>query len=291
MGLAELPQQKCTQKNSSPKYESPKCPECGSQQIWKDGIRYNSGGKIQRYLCRECGYRFSEPNVKVNVTAQTSKLLHPSANLTEQMISGGKTTIKEGLDSSFLFRSKNVRPQGSNPQDITTAGKDLNAFLHYNSDYRVCASKTKAAKNLVKVETRTEKRAAGATKPSDAEIKGKLVEYLWFLKKRGYTKSTVKTKVQTLRRLVRMGVNLLDPESVKQVIAMYDEWSANYKKIIIYAYDNFAEMLGISWKPPICKSSGKLPFIPLEKEVDALIAGCSKKVATSLQLMKETGIG
>ncbi len=100
----------------------------------------------------------------------------------------------------------------------------------------------------------------------------------------------MRTKVQTLRRIVRLGVNLLDPEAVKQVIAMRDEWSANYKRIIIYAYDNFAEMLSINWKPPSCKSSGKPPFIPLEKEVDALIAGGSKKVAASLQLLKETGM-
>ena len=143
---------------------------------------------------------------------------------------------------------------------------------------------------MVEVESRIEKRAAGATKVGEAELKGKLVEYLWFLKRRGYTKSTVITKMQTLKRLARLGINLLDPESIRQVIAMHDEWGTNYKRIIIYAYDNFTEMLGISWKPPICKAGGRLPFIPLEKEIDALIAGCSKKVAASLQLMKETGM-
>ncbi|MGD0202504.1 MAG: hypothetical protein ABSC20_01190 [Candidatus Bathyarchaeia archaeon] len=35
------------------------CPECGSQRSYRDGIRYNRLGEIQRYLCRECGYRFS----------------------------------------------------------------------------------------------------------------------------------------------------------------------------------------------------------------------------------------
>lgn len=34
----------------------------------------------------------------------------------------------------------------------------------------------------------------------------------------------------------------------------------------------------------------EIPFIPLEKEIDALIAGCGKKVAASLQLLKETGM-
>ena len=34
----------------------------------------------------------------------------------------------------------------------------------------------------------------------------------------------------------------------------------------------------------------KLPFVPLEVEVDQLIAGCRRKAATFLQLIKETGI-
>jgi len=36
------------------------CPSCRSERIWKDGIRYTRNGDVQRYLCRECGYRFSE---------------------------------------------------------------------------------------------------------------------------------------------------------------------------------------------------------------------------------------
>ncbi|MDH5690094.1 MAG: hypothetical protein OEY81_01520 [Candidatus Bathyarchaeota archaeon] len=36
-----------------------KCPECGSQRVWKDGIRYIRFGEVQRYLCRDCYYRFS----------------------------------------------------------------------------------------------------------------------------------------------------------------------------------------------------------------------------------------
>jgi integrase len=39
----------------------PCCPECGSQKVWKAGFRYIQGKPIQRYLCRECGFRFSDP--------------------------------------------------------------------------------------------------------------------------------------------------------------------------------------------------------------------------------------
>lgn len=203
------------------------CPECGSSRTWKDGLRYVQGEAIQRYLCRNCGYRFSEKHYK-------------------------------GYQ--------------------TTRGR------------QICALKTKRVKNLVTVETRNQKWAAGATKLFDDEINGKLVEFLWWMKKRGWTKSTVKIKLQSLRRLMRIGADLFDPESVKQVLASHDEWSSNYKRILIYAYHSFIKMLGIPWEIPNCKTTGKLPFIPLESEIDALIAGCGKKVATSLQLMKETGM-
>jgi integrase/predicted RNA-binding Zn-ribbon protein involved in translation (DUF1610 family) len=285
MGLAELPQQKCTQKNSSPKYESPKCPECGSQQIWKDGIRYNSGGKIQRYLCRECGYRFSEPNVKINVAAQPGELLHSGANLTEQVVSGGKTTIKEGLDSSFLFRSENVRPQGSEPQCITTAGKDLNAFLHYNSDCQVCVDEKKM-KNLVKVETR-QKQATGATENKLA--KSVFGKFEYFLMKEGLATGTIQQRTTLLKKLATH-CNLYDAESVKLTIARIDTWSKGTKRLAVIAYENFAEMEGFKFKPPTYRPDGTHPFVPTEQEVDVLIAGCGPKMAAFMQLIKETGV-
>ncbi len=40
--------------------QPPKCPECNSSNIWKDGLRYTNTEQIQRYICRDCGYRFSD---------------------------------------------------------------------------------------------------------------------------------------------------------------------------------------------------------------------------------------
>jgi integrase len=36
------------------------CPECHSTRVWKDGFRKAQSGTVQRYLCRNCEYRFSE---------------------------------------------------------------------------------------------------------------------------------------------------------------------------------------------------------------------------------------
>lgn len=35
------------------------CPECSGSRIYKDGVRYNHEWQIQRFLCRDCGFRFS----------------------------------------------------------------------------------------------------------------------------------------------------------------------------------------------------------------------------------------
>jgi hypothetical protein len=35
------------------------CPECRSKSNWKDGTRPTAHGRVQRYYCRDGGYRFS----------------------------------------------------------------------------------------------------------------------------------------------------------------------------------------------------------------------------------------
>ncbi|MEM2463981.1 MAG: hypothetical protein QXY07_04785, partial [Candidatus Bathyarchaeia archaeon] len=41
------------------------CPQCGSLRLYKDGLRYLADGtSVQRWLCRNCGYRFTDPNFR-----------------------------------------------------------------------------------------------------------------------------------------------------------------------------------------------------------------------------------
>ena len=46
------------------------CPQCLSEKTWKDGLRSTNSGNIQRYLCRNCDCRFSEPKIPFDVTGQ-----------------------------------------------------------------------------------------------------------------------------------------------------------------------------------------------------------------------------
>ena len=158
------------------------------------------------------------------------------------------------------------------------------------STCQIGVSQPKAAKNLVKVESRIKSQAAGATKQSEADIKGKIVEYLWFMKKQGYSESTIKTYVIILNALKNRGADLNDPESVKIVIAEQQTWSKGRKWNVVKAYTLFLKMQGLTWIKPRYKPIQKIPFIPTERELDELISGSSKQLATFLQVLKETGV-
>jgi integrase len=46
---------------------SVQCSECGSDRLYRNGLRYLSDGSaVQRWLCRNCGYRFSEKPLQNN---------------------------------------------------------------------------------------------------------------------------------------------------------------------------------------------------------------------------------
>ena len=109
------------------------------------------------------------------------------------------------------------------------------------------------------------------------------------MKKEGYADATIKMNASILRILHRRGADLYNPESVKEVIAK-QSWSQNRRKNVINAYDLFAKFVGLKWQKPKCRPERKIPFIPTEQELDALIAASGKKLAALLQLLKETGM-
>jgi integrase len=157
----------------------------------------------------------------------------------------------------------------------------------YNRRRRVCVSE-REAKNLAKVETRQNQPTREGTTQT-TNIKGVLVDFLWYMKKQGYAASTITSRVKLLKRLVKLKASLYDPESVKEAIAKQN-WCEGRKSNVCDAYTTFLEMLGGSWERPRYKGESKLPFIPQETEIDQLIAGCSPRMACFLQLLKETGI-
>ena len=138
------------------------------------------------------------------------------------------------------------------------------------------------AKNLTTVEPLRE-GLAGATK----DAKSLILEYAWQTRRRGLAPSTIKQRVYRLKKLVERGADLLEPETVTTILAL-NNWTDSNKKVFIVAYKNFVTTFNLQWTPPRTRVQRELPFIPTEREIDQLIAGCGRKTATFLQVLKET---
>jgi len=195
---------------------------------------------------------------------------------------GSRKVWKDGLrylsDGSTVQRSL-CRTCGYRFSDPSQNSKS-NRVIHSHSN--ACQERALLAEAI-----EAEKRAAGAT---ENKAKSAIINFLWQLKKEGYTETTIWNYRRYLNWLLKAGANLLDPESVKETIAKRKGWNETTKCIVSAAYATFAKINGIPFKPPRYKAAKKLPFIPLEEEIDALIAASGKKLACLLQLLKETGM-
>ena len=49
------------------------CPQCSSKKTWRDGIRKTGYSDVQRYLCRECVFRFSVDGSAKSFYMESSK--------------------------------------------------------------------------------------------------------------------------------------------------------------------------------------------------------------------------
>jgi len=219
---------------------SPLCPQCGSAKIWRDALRYSVyGDKIQRWLCRDCGVRFSDPKDVKNAWSTQEKIARIS--------SSNEIKASDGLVSTS----------------------------------QICVTETK---NLVAEQQKTE-----VLRRNEAEAKGSIVGFSFWLLKQGYSKATIQGRVKLLNRLMRLGADFNNEDSIKEIISK-QTWAVSRKVNAVDAYDSLLKMQGKTWTPPIYRRVRKLPFIPTEAEIDQLIAGCSKRIATYLQLLKETGM-
>ncbi len=256
------------------------CPSCGSDKSFRDGTRQtHSRGLIQRFLCRSCGYRFSESQIKINVVDQ-GRSFDSSSNLTKTIISNGDFSIKKVMDDSSFTLSKDVTSH-----NITDVGKNLNKFSSYNSKRQVCVEETK---NLsATTEIKTVAGVIGKSKPLPQEAKGHLTKYKAYLEREGYDSET--RYPQFLETLARRGANLLNPEDVKTVIARQNCKDSS-KMLACHAYALFAKMEGIQWTMPHYRQNEANIILPQkESTFDELIGFTqSKRMRAFLVTLRET---
>jgi hypothetical protein len=144
---------------------------------------------------------------------------------------------------------------------------------------QVGASQTRRAKNLEEEATVNNGLSTAAT-TSQADLRGKIVELAWHLKKQGRKVDPIKIYSKYLTLLLERGANLNDPENVKDILSQMT-WTDSNKKQFCNAYSSYCSRHGIKWFPPDYQIHRKLPFIPLEKELDSLIASCGEKGVAS----------
>jgi integrase len=117
-------------------------------------------------------------------------------------------------------------------------------------------------------------------------VLGEILRFAFWMRRTGYRNSTVQTCIRTLKGLARR-TNLLDAESVESYLANAP-LSENRKTKVLEDVSRFYAHMKIPFERPRYKRIETLPFIPLEYEIDQLIAGVGQKSAAFLQSIKET---
>ena len=108
------------------------------------------------------------------------------------------------------------------------------------------------------------------------------------MKEKPYREATISSTLSCIKSMARK-TNLDNPESVKEYIATANV-SDNRKGILIDAMARYYDYRGIPFQRPVYRKILRLPFIPVEREVDDLISGAGNKVATFLLVLKDTGL-
>ena len=96
-----------------------------------------------------------------------------------------------------------------------------------------------------KLDLATETKSVAGEKDPKLTAEGQILQYLIYLKNQGYRDSTIEQKDWLLRKLLKSGANLNDPETVKHSIANV-ETSESYKALLAIAYEGFAKRNGHS---------------------------------------------
>jgi integrase len=155
-------------------------------------------------------------------------------------------------------------------------------------DGQVCVS-WPGTKNLT-TEPQILNGLAGAT---NADLKGLLTVYMAKASQMGHKETTIHRNVQNLILLARQ-TDLDDPVKVWMAVENHKNWKYGTKQIAASAYKHFRKTLN---KPlPLDLNfnkwvvSGRIPYVPMERELLELIANSNYRIAPFLQLLLETGM-
>jgi integrase len=108
------------------------------------------------------------------------------------------------------------------------------------------------------------------------------------MEKEGYRPATVRSAIEALKSVARHA-KLLDSEAVKTYLARA-KVSEGRKERVSNDILRFYRYNHLPFEKPRYRKIEKLPFLPTEQELEQLIGGMNKKLATFLMLLKQTGL-
>ena len=123
---------------------SPLCPKCGSARVWRDGLRYSVfEDPIQRWLCRNCGLRFSQPSKqKLKESIYTPGALQSirqicaqkAKNLEQEQANLQVPGMNRDAKGMLVQYEAKMELEGYSPETIGGAVSCLKALITRNAD-------------------------------------------------------------------------------------------------------------------------------------------------------------
>ena len=106
----------------------PNCPSCGSAKTWRDGLCYFKDKATQRWICRKCGFRFSEKPLQ--------KKLELSLNTGVSFVSKRQICVQETKNLTSATEIKTVAGDVEKlPQDAKGLLTKFMAYLERENYY------------------------------------------------------------------------------------------------------------------------------------------------------------
>jgi integrase len=153
-------------------------------------------------------------------------------------------------------------------------------------DSQVCV--TEKAKNLTL--GTTEKISVSQREKTKAERGIDIIvkDFQWQLKKEGKTNVTIRNYGYSLLFLDKLGVDLFNPETFKEVMARQNKLSTIRKHSLTKAYRCFLSKNNIKAELPKYRYKRKIPHIPPKEHMDQLFSHCSPQMAAFCFTMQAT---
>jgi integrase len=194
----------------------------------------------------------------------------------------GHRYLKDGSDIQRWICKQCIHRFSEREPLQKTSKQSLNTSSALAGKRQICAI-LEEAKNLdPQAETKTNAGEVNQTQH------GYIVEFQWKMKKRNKAASTIQNRTLYLSRLVKLGADLMKPDTVETVFAT-EEMTEAVKFNAVKAYVAFTKAYKIEWEPIEVQYEPEDAFDPLEEEIDLLINACSKVTKTFSQVAKDTG--